>query len=376
MSIHERTLDVIQAFYDAALDESLWRTALESLCELSGSQAASFWVLDGSEQPRLPTFICINFDMSSIKEYLEETVSIDPTVQYLVAHPCQPIVHDGLVITESEKDKHPYYDWHERRIDTRFRMVGQTRLAPKVQAGVALHRTRQAGRYEAKDIKRFSILHGHLERALAIGIRFGSQSAMQQNTTEWLDRSASAILFLDERRQIVFANRTAQKLQSDGDGIRLGKDGVSLLHRPDNDKLQSLISQALSPIASPSASPGGTMRTLRPSGKRPYGILVSPVSRNYPVLSMLRPAICMVITDPESQKPLPTDKLRSTFGFTEAEAKLAALLAAGEGLRSAAEKLEITYGTARTRLAEIFQKTETRRQGELIRLLLATVFPD
>jgi hypothetical protein len=73
MSIHERTLNVIQAFYDAALDDTPWRAALESLCELSGSQAASFWVLDGSDQPRLPTFIYINFDISSIKEYIWRT---------------------------------------------------------------------------------------------------------------------------------------------------------------------------------------------------------------------------------------------------------------------------------------------------------------
>jgi DNA-binding CsgD family transcriptional regulator len=373
MSVHERTLDVIGAFYDAAMDETLWRGALERLCDLTGSQAASFWVLDRSEQPRLPTFICVNFDMSSIKEYLEHTAALDPTVQYLIAHPNQAVIHDAMVIAESEKDKHPYYDWHNRRIHTHFRMVGQTRLAPNVQAGVALHRTRKVGRYEPKDVGRFSLLHRHLERALAIGIRFGSQGAMQQLNTEWLDRSAAAILFLDERKHIVFANRAAQALESDGDGIKSGKDGITLLHRQDNDKLQSLIAKELSPIASPSASTGGTMRALRPSGKRPYGILVSPVSRNYPVLSMLRPAVCVVITDPDRQAPLPNHRLRAAFGLTAAEAKLAALLAAGEGLRSAAEKLEITYGTARTRLAEIFQKTDTRRQAELIRLLHATL---
>jgi DNA-binding CsgD family transcriptional regulator len=45
-------------------------------------------------------------------------------------------------------------------------------------------------------------------------------------------------------------------------------------------------------------------------------------------------------------------------------------LANGQELKSAAEELGITYGTARSRLAQIFQKTETRRQGELIRLLV------
>jgi DNA-binding CsgD family transcriptional regulator len=57
--------------------------------------------------------------------------------------------------------------------------------------------------------------------------------------------------------------------------------------------------------------------------------------------------------------------------LTEAEARLAALLGAGDELRSAAAKLGITYGTARARLSGIFEKTQTRRQAELIRVLLA-----
>jgi len=373
MSLHERTLDVIQAFYDAAMDESLWRGALESLCDVTGSQAASFWVLDGSEEPRLPTFICINFDMSSIKEYLEHTASIDPTVQYLVSHPREPIVHDGLVITEREKDKHPYYDWHMRRIDTRFRMVGQVRIAPKMQAGVALHRTRKAGRYEPKDISRFSVLHKHLERALAIGFRLSTLDAMQGATTEWFDRGSAAVFFLDEHKRIVFSNRAAQQLTSANDGIRLRGDGIVLARKQDDDKFQGFVSQAISPIASPDTSLGGAMRAPRPSGKRPYGILVSSVTGNYPLLSALRPAVCVVITDPDLKKPLQNRRLRVVFGLTEAEARLTSQLAAGEDLRSAAGKLEITYGTARSRLAQIFQKTDTRRQGELIRLLLATL---
>src|SRR5215469_13458309 len=110
MALHERTLAVIESFYDAALDETLWQNALKQVTDLSGSLGASFWVLDGSEAPRLSTFVTINFDPTAIKEYVEHAAAIDPTVQYLAAHPDVPIVHDGLVISEVEKDKHPYYD--------------------------------------------------------------------------------------------------------------------------------------------------------------------------------------------------------------------------------------------------------------------------
>jgi DNA-binding CsgD family transcriptional regulator len=177
-----------------------------------------------------------------------------------------------------------------------------------------------------------------------------------------LDRSPSAILLLDERGRIVYANRGAEALNTSGDGIKLTAAGIALLQERDHRAFQCLLAQT-----------DGVMRVNRPSGKRPYTILVAPVSRKYPVLSTLRPAICVVITDPEAEIPLPAHRLQSAFGLTAAEARLTALLAAGVELRTAAEKLGITYATARARLAEVFQKTGTRRQGELIQLVLTTL---
>ena len=373
MSLDARMLGVIESLYDAAMDESLWPEVLRQLTDFSGSQVGSFWVLDGSEVPRLPTFVAINFDPKGIEEYLNRMASIDPTVQYLVRHPNQAIVHDGLVITEREKDRHPYYDWHRRFSETRFRIVGQVRPAANVQAGVALHRTRKAGRFEPGDIEKFALLHRHLERALTIGFRLGTLGAMQQSTTELLDRNSVAIVLLDERQRIVYTNRGAEALRLIDDGVRLTANGIVAAHKPDHDRLQSLIAQVLAGIRSPGGAVGGAMRVQRPSGKRPYVILVTPVSKNYPALCTSRAAVCLLITDPEGERTLPHRCLQAAFGLTEAEARLAALLAAGKELRCAAEKLGITYGTARVRLAEIFQKTETCRQGELIKLLVTTV---
>lgn len=372
MSLDHRLAAVIQAFYDAALDETTWPVVLQHLTDLTGSQAATFWVLDGSGQPRLPMFITRHFDPNFIAEYLDGMVPLDPTVQYLVGHPNEPIVHDGLVITERDKERSAYYDWHGRHSDTRFRLVGQSCPGPVAQAGVALHRTRRAGRYEPKDIEQFRFLHAHLERALKIAFRIGSIGTMQQCTIELLDRSPAAVVFLDEQRRIVYANRRAAAFHMENDGISMAGDNLTLAWKADHDTLQALIGRALSAIGAPAET---TMRALRPSGKRPYSIAVSRVSPRQTLLSALRPAVCIVIVDPEAARSLPIDRLRSAFGLTAAEARLAALLAEGEELKNAAGKLGITYGTARVRLAEIFQKTHTRRQGELITLLLTTLAP-
>jgi DNA-binding CsgD family transcriptional regulator len=67
------------------------------------------------------------------------------------------------------------------------------------------------------------------------------------------------------------------------------------------------------------------------------------------------------------------DLLRCHFGLTPAEARLALHLVAGETLRSAEVKLSITYETGRTHLKNIFNKTGTCRQAELLVVILTAL---
>jgi DNA-binding CsgD family transcriptional regulator len=249
-------------------------------------------------------------------------------------------------------------------------MVGQAQLTPSVQSGVALHRTGKAGRYEDADINQFAVLHRHLERALKIGVRLGSLGAGAQFGREWLDRSTAAVFLLDDRKRIIYCNRAAEALRSIEDGVRFFTHRIELSRRQDDIKLQSLIEQALSHRGS---RYGGTMRAQRPSEKQPFAIFVSRLSKEYPTLALFRPAACIIITDPEIRSFVPIERLQAAFDLTDAEARLAIFLGQGEDLRHAAERLKITYGTARARLAQIFQKTGTGRQAELVRLMLTTL---
>ena len=77
-----------------------------------------------------------------------------------------------------------------------------------------------------------------------------------------------------------------------------------------------------------------------------------------------------MISDPESCQQLPLDSLRRLFGLTPAEAALAAAMGRGVALADYAGNAGITTGTARKLLKQLFAKTDTHRQGELVSLLL------
>jgi DNA-binding CsgD family transcriptional regulator len=84
------------------------------------------------------------------------------------------------------------------------------------------------------------------------------------------------------------------------------------------------------------------------------------------------PAPCVLVTvvDLATLSALDPAWLREAFGLTGREASLAAAIVDGAGLASAAERLGVSRATARSHLAAVFLKTETRRQAQLTRLIV------
>lgn len=81
----------------------------------------------------------------------------------------------------------------------------------------------------------------------------------------------------------------------------------------------------------------------------------------------------MIIVDPAADVERDAGMLGAMFGLSSAEARLAIRFALGAPLKETAEALDIATATARNHLKAIYAKTGTRRQAELM-LLLMRVF--
>jgi DNA-binding CsgD family transcriptional regulator len=95
---------------------------------------------------------------------------------------------------------------------------------------------------------------------------------------------------------------------------------------------------------------------------------VSATKEATPALGAAKPSLALIMNEP-------IDLLQRHFSLAPAEARLALNLVAGETLRSAAAKLSITYETARSQLKDVFHKTGTCRQAELV-IVILTALPD
>ena len=80
-----------------------------------------------------------------------------------------------------------------------------------------------------------------------------------------------------------------------------------------------------------------------------------------------------MIIDPEQEAEPPKMLIRQLFGLTNAEADVALRLVRGDGLKPISADLALSMATVKTHLHHIFDKTDTHRQAELVRLLLAII---
>ena len=184
----------------------------------------------------------------------------------------------------------------------------------------------------------------------------------------WLPQ---AVVLVDSRGTVGGLNQRATAIVAQGDGLII-RGGVLMCRNPeDTSALHRLIGDVGQWDGLRDAPTGRGLRIRRPVGRRPLTALVTALRGNKAPRNA-RAVVAVLVSDPEDTLALDAQMLRVWYDLTPAEARVAVLLAGGFSLDEIVERLGIGANTARTHLKNIFGKTDTRRQGELIRLLLSS----
>jgi DNA-binding NarL/FixJ family response regulator len=83
-------------------------------------------------------------------------------------------------------------------------------------------------------------------------------------------------------------------------------------------------------------------------------------------------SVAVFVSAPSRRPPWSESPIRSAFGLTFTEARVATLLAGGMPTPAIASELGVRTGTIRAHLKAIFGKTGTHSQAELLNMLFQT----
>lgn len=83
------------------------------------------------------------------------------------------------------------------------------------------------------------------------------------------------------------------------------------------------------------------------------------------------PVVMLIMADPSGRRPVAASALESLFGLTPTEAQVANAFADGKRTEEIAEMFKISTTTVNFHKRNLFEKTGTNRQADLIALLLS-----
>ena len=234
---------------------------------------------------------------------------------------------------------------------------------------VDLHRSERQGPLSEDERRLFQAILPHCERATRISAEFDDVGALAKGAAQL---SAGALL-VDANGHIRRANAGAGAFLDRADGLlRVTNREIVCADPQDTERLRQLVIDCCRPGAESEAGAGGAMLVASRNDPQAESLFLSVLpylsTRPFELGPVWRAVILIHDAFPSRSEDFER-QLRATFGLTLAETKIAASLAAGLTLKQAAETSAIRINTARWYLDEIFRKTRTNRQGQLVALL-------
>lgn len=186
-----------------------------------------------------------------------------------------------------------------------------------------------------------------------------------------LNLTEFGVVLLDLRGRLTFANEAAAMILDAGDGLRRHRGGIACTTVKDSARLQLAVDQVARP--DPNDDGGARLPLLKVARAERPALIVSVMPTSTPAHEAGDAAAILYILDPALDTGQLLEPVCKLFDLSPVETRLACLLAAGAPLTIAAEAMRIKEQTARTYLKQVFQKTGTNRQADLVRVMLSSL---
>jgi DNA-binding CsgD family transcriptional regulator len=361
-------IDLVGDIYDAVNDETLWPVFLKRLSGTIRSAATNLFVQD-LRHPGGAASATFGTDPSFSRSYAEHYGKVNI---FLIRG--RPLLKTGSVCFSDELCPNEeairsefFNDWVLPQ-GKGHGLLGTIFNDDSLAGNIGAMRARCEKPFSAIDKRVLQALMPHLQRAVALKGRIAHLEALQRDNSNALDHWSTGVFVVDRAGHVLVANESAAAILRKRDGLTADRNILQAATPHDSASLHRMIRDIIEgPYLQFSRS---ISRIQRPSGKSPLQIVITPSVREDVFFGSRRSALVFV-HDPERCERPQLETCRILYGLTRAEATITVLVAAGKSVREIAEEVTVRENTVRIHLKKIFDKTGTKRQAELVRLVLS-----
>jgi DNA-binding NarL/FixJ family response regulator len=354
---------LVSGVYAAAVTPQHWQLAIHDIHRMLDATGGGLLIADENDRSILNTSV----PPDAFKSYGEYYRHIDYVLAAVESGPVG-LIRSGSELVALKAGSEFDADWmHPHQMDDGLFVRLTNGATPTCFLVAAPKRSESFDTPER--VKLVGGLVPHLQQALRTQDKLAALADSAVELAGALEVVRRGVIIVAGEQLVINLNSAAERILRADDGICLRSGRIAATSTRAEQELHRAIQSALAGEPS-TVRTGRSLTCSRPSGKRPYVIHVLPSHRRNADEPLRQPMALVLIIDPEDEPEPAVALLRRLYHLTQAEAEVALRVMHGEDLKQIAEELSISWTTVRTHLQHVFDKTDTHRQAELVRLLL------
>ncbi len=357
--------EFIDLVYEAAVDADLWPRVLRRFGEFVGAASANLPHVN--YQAARGSLILVDLDPEFTTQYLANWVMRHPWRAYGAmpeARWDRMVVTDEQLVSKDELVRTPYYNEFLRPFEIHSALAIGLGRNGSTAANANFLRPAGRERFQDTEVQLARTVQPHLTRAFKVSQRLAEARVLNDDLTAWAEGSPHGLFLLDESGAILNLNAAARKLLDETQGLRVSRGRLTAQAPNVARTLEGLIAKV------GIEGGGGSLRLTTPGRPRPLLLTVTAGPRRDPSPLYPRRSIIVCAHDSDAGARPSEHALRDVYGLTPAEARVTLALAEGLSPREISEAFGVSPHTVHRQLAHVFDKTDTRRQSELVALVL------
>jgi DNA-binding CsgD family transcriptional regulator len=374
--LEQRALPIIEKIYDAVVEPDVWNDFVALLSDELGGAAIQLSLRLPGRLPTPDNFFRIHLDDGYYPVFIKHAVEGLPWNEgNRGAFRGRFGLASEVVVGKEVEDSSLYLEYMQPQgLAPEWPICHLIALDHGLPlAGVVIYRREGGREIVPADLGMLDTLVPHLARAYALHCELRSDEHERRALTEVIDRFPTGVMLFDADGKVVLMNRSAELILAENDGFGMRDGHPCVADGRQNRRLQQLLRQAAATEVEPGDYSGQVISFDRPSGRRPFSAMVGPLVAAAPDMAIDEARALLFVADPESGRTGTCEVLEELYQLTHAEAELVRLISEGRSLEEVAAVRGVTINTVRSQLKQVFSKTDTNRQGELVHLVLSGV---
>ena len=366
---------LVSHIYDAALDSSRWPSFMERLASSLNAGIGMLWLHDfGTARYSFDTdggnlSTVTGLDATTLAEFSAYYGARNVWVPNASQLAEGSITVSSVLYPDALLKRTEWYDGFLRKCDLFYAVGSAIVKEEKRDVKMSFVRSERAGRYDEAELRLVRRLMPHLRNAVLLHRNLYRLKALAASALAALDRVPMGIVLLTSSGLLMHANQRAHELVNTTTALRFESSGTLQASSPAaTGALQRLIREAVATATGRSLSHGGALRLTGRTGRKLH-LIVTPLPLE-PSPFGEGAAAAIFCSDPDAVVGAVARQLEGMFGMTPAEARLTEALVHGQSLQQYAEARCVSMSTVRTQLKAATAKTGTRRQADLVRIVL------